>query len=78
MKISWIAFAIVTLLAVATIFWIPLIQREIPEIPGNSVHISVINVSECIGCHIIAIKHLLPSDHPAQDKCLYCHKMKEI
>lgn len=77
MKFKWIAFVIVTLLTVITVFLIPRIQREIPDIPGNNTHISVINVSECINCHIISGIRPLPSDHAAIDKCLYCHKMKE-
>lgn len=77
MKFKWIAFSVVTLLTVITIFLIPRIQREIPDIPGNNVHVSVINVSECINCHIVTDINPLPSDHAAQDKCLYCHNMEK-
>lgn len=76
MKFKWIAFVIVTLLTLITVFLIPRIQREIPDIPGNKTHISVTNVSKCINCHIISGIRPLPSDHAAIDKCLYCHKMK--
>ena len=75
MKIKWIAFAIVTLLTISTVFLIPRIQRKIPDVPGNNTHISVTKVSECINCHVISGKTLLPKDHAAREQCLYCHKI---
>lgn len=75
MKIKWIAFAIVTLLTISTVFLIPRIQRKIPDVPGNNDHISVTNVSECINCHVISGKTPLPKDHAAREQCLYCHKI---
>lgn len=78
MKIKWIAFAIVTLLTILTVFMIPRLQRKIPDVPRNNVHIRVTNVGECINCHVITGEVSLPKDHAAREKCLYCHKMKKL
>ncbi|MCC7203309.1 MAG: hypothetical protein IT393_11700 [Nitrospirae bacterium] len=77
MKFKWLAFAIITILAVTTIFVIPRINRIIPDVPVDDIHVSVINISECINCHLNANIRPLPSGHAARDKCLYCHKMKK-
>ncbi|MBI5407363.1 MAG: hypothetical protein HZA18_06690 [Nitrospirae bacterium] len=75
--IKWAAFVTATFLAILTIFVIPRLHREIPDVPGDDRHIKVSKLSECIPCHSESGVHPLPSGHVARGQCLYCHKMTD-
>ena len=74
--IKWIAFVVATTLVIFTIFIIPRLNKKMPDIPSDELHIRVTKINECIYCHIEAGNNPLPQNHAAKKQCLYCHKMK--
>lgn len=74
---KWMAFAIATALALATIFYLPRLQRRIPPIPRDDMHQVITKIDQCIQCHGESGSHPLPQAHAARDRCLFCHQMEK-
>jgi len=74
--IKWIIFIIATIFAFLTIFWLPRLERKIPPVPEDEIHLSITTIKKCIECHIIDKKGPFPQNHPARRQCVVCHALK--
>jgi hypothetical protein len=63
-----------TALAVAMMVGFALTDRNVPLIPGDIFHATVINNAACTTCHTPGKQAPLKASHPPDDECMFCHK----